>query len=101
MPKLLLALAIAWFGWWLWQGPKRVHTSGRRPNAPPRPPAPVRPTDQASALAILGLDGHASDDDIRAAHRRLLRSVHPDHGGSADLAQRVNAARDTLLRRPD
>jgi DnaJ homolog subfamily C member 19 len=99
VPKLLLALAIAWFGWWLWQGPKRVHTSGRRPASPP-PPAPP-PTDQAAALAILGLGTSASDDDIRAAHRRLLRSVHPDHGGSADLAQQVNAARDVLLRRPD
>ena len=91
--KLLLALAVAYAGWWLWQGPKKVHTSGRRSPTP----APLRP-DRADALDILGLDAKASDADIRAAHRRLLLAVHPDHGGSAELAQRVNAARDTLLK---
>ena len=30
MAKLILALAVAWFGWWLWQGPKKVWTDGRR-----------------------------------------------------------------------
>jgi len=93
MTKLLLALAVAWFGWWLWQGPKRVHTSGKRPQGPASPPP-----DRADALDILGLGTGASDADIRAAHRRLLLAVHPDHGGSAELAQRVNAARDTLLK---
>jgi DnaJ homolog subfamily C member 19 len=96
IPKLLLALAVAWAGWWLWQGPKRVHTTGKRPEVPASPPP-----DRGDALDILGLDARASDADIRAAHRRLLLAVHPDHGGSADLAQRVNAARDTLLKRPD
>jgi len=93
MSKLLLALAVAWFGWWLWQGPKHVHTSGKRRDTPP--------PDRADALGILGLRAGASEADIRAAHRRLLLAVHPDHGGSADLAQRVNAARDALLKRPD
>lgn len=99
MVKLLAALAVAWLGWWLWQGPKRVHTSGRRADAPASGPMPSG--DQASALAILGVDARASEAEIRAAHRRLLQAVHPDHGGSAELAQRVNAARDTLLKRPD
>jgi preprotein translocase subunit Sec63 len=49
------------------------------------------------ALAILGLGAGASADDIRAAHRRLIAQVHPDAGGSAALATRVNAARDTAL----
>ena len=92
--KLLLALAVAWCGWWLWQGPKRVHTTGKRPQAP-------TPPDRSDALGILGLGAGASEADIRAAHRRLLLAVHPDHGGSAELAQRVNAARDTLLKRED
>ncbi len=34
---------------------------------------------------------------IRAAHPRLIAGVHPDRGGSAELARRVNAARDLLL----
>jgi DnaJ homolog subfamily C member 19 len=58
---------------------------------------PVR--DEAEALAVLGLKPDADADAIRAAHRRLAASVHPDRGGSAELASRVNAARDLLLRR--
>ena len=56
-------------------------------------------TDEAEARAILGLERGADADAIRTAHRRLVASVHPDRGGSADLARRVNAARDLLLKR--
>ncbi|HZQ01076.1 MAG TPA: molecular chaperone DnaJ [Reyranella sp.] len=49
------------------------------------------------ALAVLGLQAGASDDDIRAAHRRLIQRMHPDVGGSADLAARINRAKDVLL----
>jgi preprotein translocase subunit Sec63 len=55
------------------------------------------PLSAAEALSILGLGQGASADDIRAAHRRLIAQVHPDAGGSADLANRVNAARDAAL----
>ncbi len=49
------------------------------------------------ALEVLGLQPGASERDIRAAHRRLLKSVHPDHGGSDWLARQINEARDVLL----
>jgi DnaJ family protein C protein 19 len=52
----------------------------------------------AEAAKILELPVTASADEINAAHRRLIAKVHPDAGGSADLAARVNAARDILLR---
>ncbi len=51
----------------------------------------------AEARSILQLTEQASAADVRDAHRRLIARVHPDAGGSADLARRVNAARDTLL----
>jgi DnaJ homolog subfamily C member 19 len=51
----------------------------------------------AEAREILQLPEQASAADVREAHRRLITRVHPDAGGSADLARRVNAARDTLL----
>lgn len=51
----------------------------------------------AEARSILQLTEQASAADVRDAHRRLIAKVHPDAGGSADLARRVNAARDTLL----
>ena len=55
--------------------------------------------NEAQARAVLGVGPDADADAIRAAHRRLVANVHPDRGGSAELARRVNAARDLLLGR--
>lgn len=52
---------------------------------------------RGEALEVLGLEPGADEAEIRAAHKRLLRLVHPDHGGSAYLATRVYQARDALL----
>jgi curved DNA-binding protein CbpA len=49
------------------------------------------------AYQVLGLKPGASEDDVRAAHRRLMRASHPDSGGSDWLASRINQARDILL----
>lgn len=49
------------------------------------------------ARRLLGVSSEASLADIRAAHRRLIARVHPDAGGSAELASRINEARDTLI----
>lgn len=51
----------------------------------------------AEARALLGVGEGASLQEIREAHRRLIARVHPDTGGSAELATRVNAARDALV----
>ncbi len=58
----------------------------------------IAPMAPAEARALLGLGDEASLAEIREAHRRLIARVHPDAGGSAELATRVNAARDTLVR---
>ncbi len=55
--------------------------------------------DEATALDILGLERGADESAIRAAHRRLMSRLHPDHGGSDWLAARINHARDFLLGR--
>ena len=51
----------------------------------------------SDARALLGVGENATHGEIRDAHRRLIAKVHPDSGGSAELANRVNVARDTLV----
>ncbi|WP_038036970.1 hypothetical protein [Thermopetrobacter sp. TC1] len=50
------------------------------------------------AREILGLGPKTTEEEIRAAHRRLMKVAHPDMGGSAWLARQINLARDILLR---
>jgi hypothetical protein len=55
------------------------------------------PLTEAEAYDVLGLKHGAGEDDIRAAHLRLMKKVHPDQAGSDWLAKKINAARDLLL----
>lgn len=59
--------------------------------------APAGPMTREEALEVLGLREGASAEEIRQAHRRLMRGAHPDQGGSDWLAARINQARDVLL----
>jgi hypothetical protein len=49
------------------------------------------------AYAILGLAPGADAEAIKAAHHRLMKQLHPDHGGTDYLAAKINRARDVLL----
>ncbi len=53
---------------------------------------------KARARVLLGVGPDATPDDIRAAHRRLAATTHPDLGGSHAEMQEINVARDLLLR---
>ena len=79
--KLLIAVVVAGmiYSWF-----RRAMVSG----------SAMRPSE---ARELLNIHVGASADEIRAAHRRMIARVHPDAGGSAGLATRVNAARDTLI----
>ncbi len=49
------------------------------------------------ACEILGVEPNASAEDIEAAYRKVMKSAHPDQGGSDWMAAKVNQAKDVLL----
>lgn len=59
-------------------------------------PDPGREMSVAEALRVLGLSPGATREEVRAAHRRLIKRVHPDLGGSDALAAMINAAKARL-----
>lgn len=54
-------------------------------------------TDKAEALGLLGLKRNASREEIIESYRVRMRLCHPDRGGDAYLATRINWAKDVLL----
>jgi DnaJ domain len=54
---------------------------------------------QDEAYEVLGLQKGASREEVIRSHRSLMKKLHPDHGGTTDLAARVNEAKDVLMRR--
>ncbi len=80
--KLLIWIVAGFVLWWLWK------------NGMSRSPGLSR----SDAAKLLGLSVDASPEDILEAHKRLISKVHPDAGGSAELAAQINRARDILLR---
>ena len=62
---------------------------------------PVTATEMSKqeAMDVLGLASEQLNEEaIIQAHRSLIQKVHPDRGGNAHLAQRVNLAKDCLLK---
>ncbi len=47
------------------------------------------PMNEITARALLGVSPSADVDEIKRAFRRIARTAHPDHGGSAEAFQRL------------
>ena len=52
---------------------------------------------RSEAFDILGLEEGASRDQIREAYHRLILKNHPDQGGTAYIAAKLNQAKAVLL----
>lgn len=75
----------------------RDRRPSRKDEVPPRDNRRSDAMSRAEACAVLGVKPDASTEEVKSAHRRLMRKVHPDQGGSDELASRVNRARAVLL----
>jgi hypothetical protein len=73
-------------------------TAGRSGDRSGGPHAATADMTVDEAHAVLGLAPGADATAIREAHHRLMKQLHPDHGGSDYLAGKINRARDVLLR---
>ena len=60
-------------------------------------PKPTRAQQVFRARKLLGVSSQASHAQIIEAHKRLVRQVHPDMGGTNAQVHEANAARDTLI----
>lgn len=49
------------------------------------------------ALSLLGLTDDCTREQLDAQHKKLIRKLHPDVGGTTGLAAAINQARDLII----
>lgn len=80
-----------------WQGTLWSYLRAKA-GGPQLDPAEENKMTPAEALKILELTGNPSAEEIKAAHHRLMKKIHPDQGGSGYFAAKLNQAKDILLK---
>ena len=56
-----------------------------------------QPMNRTEAALILGVKSSATEQQVLAAHKRLMFLNHPDFGGSTLVSSKINEAKDILL----
>jgi hypothetical protein len=87
-----IAVILALLGLWLVTSARLNGPAGQRG-------PPSREMSLEEARSVLGVGPDATEPEIEAAYRRLMRLAHPDKGGTTGLAVQLNAARARLLRK--
>lgn len=82
-----------------WRSANQDERDPGKADGPERRPGRPGSMSENEAYELLGLAKGARREEIARAHRALMKKAHPDHGGSTDLAARVNEAKDVLMRR--
>ena len=103
--NVYIALVLATGAVLAWQGTLWRYLAGRAEKvgkqregkSGSRRPAGKPSMDRQEALEVLGLKGNPTVTEIKEAHHKLIRKIHPDQGGSDYLAMKINDARDVLL----
>ncbi len=88
-------MAVLPAGFALW----RMFGANRTQSGEEQAPRPRRQSGMSKkeALDVLGLKAGATEDDIKAAYKRMIAQAHPDKGGSDWVAAKLNEARKVLL----
>ncbi len=79
------------------RGDYRAKRRHRNTDGASGPRQRARAMEVAEACRVLGVSPDVDKAEILAAHRRLIKLVHPDKGGSDYFAAKLNEARDVLL----
>lgn len=78
-----------------WRDEEQPEDEGHTENVKGRSKGPMT---RDEAYRVLGLELDADRKAVKAAYRQLMSKMHPDRGGSAYLAAKINEARDILLK---
>ena len=88
---IALCTAVVPLGVGLWRAQRQDHDEDHEP-------LEEEINTREEALEVLGLEAGATEEEIKAAYKKLMQKIHPDHEGSEWMAAKLNQAKDILLK---